>query len=49
MSYNVSFQEIAKIQKEILSNQQLISLEKAKKQVQSLQQSSSQKIKKRSS
>jgi hypothetical protein len=45
MSYNVSFQELAKIQKEILSKQEPTTLEKAKKQVQSLQKSSSQKIK----
>lgn len=48
MSYNLSFQELAKIQKEILSRQEPTTLEKAKKQVKSLQQSSLQKIKKRS-
>ncbi len=46
MNYNVSFQQLAKIQKEILSNQQPTSLEKAKKQVETLKRTSSQKVKK---
>ncbi len=44
MTYSISFQELAKIQQEILSKQEPTTLEKAKKQVQSLQQSSLKKI-----
>ena len=47
MNYNISFQELAKTQKEILSRQEPTTLEKAKKQVQLLQQSSLQKSKNR--
>ncbi len=46
MNYNVSFQELAKTQKKILLNQQPTSLEKAKEQVETLKQASSQKVKK---
>lgn len=45
----MSFQELAKIQQEILSKQQPITLEKARKQVEMLKQMSSQKIRKQSS
>ena len=46
MNYKISFQELAKIQKEILLKQQPTSLDKARKQTETLKQSSSQKIRK---
>jgi len=46
MNYKVSFQELAKIQKEVLLKQQPTTLEKASNQVETLKQSSSQKIRK---
>jgi len=46
MNYKVSFQELAIIQQRILSKQQPTSLEKAKKQVETLKNLSSQKSKK---
>jgi len=49
MNYKVSFQELAEIQKQILLKQQPTTLEKARKQVETLKQTSSQKIKKQRS
>ena len=49
MNYKVSFQELAKIQKEILLKQQPTTLEKARQQVETLKKSSSQKIRKQRS
>lgn len=46
MNYNVSFQELAKIQHEILLKQQPTTLEKAKQQVEDLKRMSSQKVRK---
>ena len=46
MNYKVSFQELAIIQQRILSKQQPTTLEKAKKQVETLKNHSSQKSKK---
>ena len=45
MNYKVSFQELAIIQQRILSKQQPTTLEKAKKQVETLKNLSSQKSK----
>ena len=47
MNYKVSFQELAEIQKEILSKQQPTTLDKARKQVETLKRTSSQKINKK--
>lgn len=49
MNYNVSFLELAKIQKEVLLKQQPTTLEKARKQVENLKKTSSQKDKKQRS
>ncbi len=49
MNYKVSFQELAAIQQKILSRQQPTTLEKAKKQVETLKNLSSQKNKKQRS
>jgi hypothetical protein len=49
MNYKVSFQELAIIQQRILSKQQPTKLEKAKKQVETLKNQSSQKSKKQRS
>lgn len=49
MNYEVSFQELAKIQQKILLKQQPVTLEKAKQQVAALRQSSSQKVRKQRS
>jgi len=49
MNYKVSFQELAKIQQEILLKQQPTTLEKARKQVETLKRMSSQKIRKQRS
>lgn len=49
MNYNVSFQELAKIQQEIFSKQQPTTLEKARQQAERLRNSGSQKNKKQRS
>ncbi len=49
MNYKVSFQELAIIQKEILLKQRPTTLEKAKKQVKALHQSSLQNNKRQRS
>lgn len=49
MNYNVSFQELAIMQQRILSKQRPTTLEKARKQVESLKNQSSQKNKKQRS
>ena len=46
MNYKVSFQQLAEIQKQILSQQQPTTLEKAREQVATLKRISSQKVKK---
>ncbi len=46
MNYKISFQELAEAQKAVLSKQQPVSLEQARKQVETLKKSSSQKKKK---
>lgn len=46
MNYKVSFQELGEIQKQILLKQQPTTLDKARKQVETLKGTSSQKIKK---
>jgi len=46
MNYKISFQELAIIQQRILSKQQPTTLEKAKKQLETLKNISSQKSKK---
>ncbi|MBI1769220.1 MAG: hypothetical protein HY015_05220 [Bacteroidetes bacterium] len=45
MNYKLSFQELAEIQKQILLKQQPTTLDKARKQVETLKLTSSQKIK----
>ncbi len=49
MNYNISFQERAKLGMEIISKQQPISLQAAKKQVEKLKKLSTQKNKKQRS
>jgi len=46
MNYKISFQELASMQKKILSKQQPTTLDKARKQVELLKNRSSQKSKK---
>ena len=46
MNYKMSFQELAIIQQKILSKQQPTTLEKARKQVETLKKQSSQKSRK---
>ncbi len=46
MNYKISFQELAEAQKVVLSRQRPVSLEQARKQVEKLKKSSSQKVKK---
>lgn len=46
MNYNLSFQELARLQKEVLSKQLPTTLAKAKKQVESLKNQSASKSKK---